>query len=71
MKVKKHVLKLKEIDYIYDEIPFAEYLDLKSKIGPIWQNILGVYFIRLSLALTFGETVYHPDQNWQGMEISY
>ena len=27
--------------------------------------------IRFGMAMTFGELNYHPDQNWQGLEIAY
>ena len=36
-----------------------------------YSTLLNVFLIRFGMAMTFGEQNYHPDQNWQGLEIAY
>ena len=45
-----------------------DYLDFDSNF---YSTMLTMFTIRFMMAMTFGELNYHPDQNWQGLEIAY
>lgn len=64
---------MRDDEILSDYTPFLDTLSLDSSIGSwtLARNLLLLFLFRFLGQLTSAHIMYHPDENWQGLEVAY